>query len=384
MKANWNYPTNVRFGPGRIAELGAAAAELGMARPLLVTDRGLAQSEILGRALAALPGTAKVFAGVRGNPTAQNVLDGVAAFRTGGHDGVVAFGGGSALDAGKAVALMAGQTRPLFDFVDEGDNWTRVDASRFAPVVAVPTTAGTGSEVGRSSVVTDEAARIKKVIFHPRMTPAIVIADPELTLGLPPHITAAVGMDALSHALEAYCCTMFHPMADGIALEAMRLVKDWLPRAVRDGADLEARAHMLAAASMGAVAFQKGLGAMHAMSHPCSAVYDTHHGLTNAVLMPYVLAWNRPAVEDKLIHLARVLALPSASAGAVLDWVLDLRRSIGVPHALTAIGVPLEAAHELAEAAEADPLTALNPRPATAADYEGLYRQALEGSFGPQ
>jgi alcohol dehydrogenase class IV len=344
----------------------------------VVTDRGLAQSEILGRALVALPGSAKVFAGVRGNPTAQNVIDGVAAFRDGGHDGVVAFGGGSALDAGKAVALMAGQTRPLFDFVDEGDNWKRVDASTLGPVVAVPTTAGTGSEVGRSSVVTDEVSRTKKVIFHPRMMPGIVIADPELTLGLPPPVTAAVGMDALSHALEAYCCAMFHPMADGIALEAMRLVKDWLPRAVRDGSDLEARSHMLAAASMGAVAFQKGLGAMHAMSHPCSAIYDTHHGLTNAVLMPYVLAWNRPAIEDKLAHLARVLALPG-SADAVLDWVLELREAIGVPHALKQIGVPPDAADALARAAETDPLTALNPRPIAAADYAVLYWQALEG-----
>jgi alcohol dehydrogenase class IV len=377
MRADWSYPTSIRFGPGRIAELGDAAAGLRIVRPLLVTDRGLAQSEILARALAALPASTTVFAGVRGNPTAQNVLDGVAAFRAGGCDGVVAFGGGSALDAGKAIALMAGQTRPLFDFVDEGENWKRVDTSALAPVVAVPTTAGTGSEVGRSSVVTNEETRTKKVIFHPRMTPSIVIADPELTLGLPAPVTAAVGMDALSHALEAYCCATFHPMADGIALEAMRLVKEWLARAVRDGADLEARSYMLAAASMGAVAFQKGLGAMHAMSHPCSAVYDTHHGLTNAVLMPYVLAWNRPVVEDKLSHLARVLALP-AGAAAVLDWVLELREALGVPHALTQIGVPAEAADALARAAEADPLTALNPRPIAAADYAVLYRRALE------
>jgi alcohol dehydrogenase class IV len=382
MKVNWNYPTSVRFGPGRIAELGAAAAELEMRRPLVVTDRGLAQSEILGRALGALGGSARVFADVRGNPTERNVLDGLAAFRAGGHDGVVAFGGGSALDAGKAIALMAGQRRPLFDFVDEGDNWKRVDPGGMAPAVAVPTTAGTGSEVGRSAVVTDEASRTKRVVFHPRMMPAIVIADPALTTGLPPAVTAAVGMDALSHALEAYCCAMFHPMADGIALEAMRLVKAWLPRAVAEGSDLEARSHMLAAASMGAVAFQKGLGAMHAMSHPCSAFYDTHHGLTNAVLMPYVLAFNRPAVEDKLVHLARVLALPSASFAAVLDWILELRRGIGVPHALSALGVPEDAAESLARAAEADPLTALNPRPVSAAEYAALYRQALRGELG--
>ena len=379
MKANWNYPTSVRFGAGRIAELGAAAAELGMKRPLVVTDRGLAQSEILGRALGALGRSARVFADVRGNPTERNVLDGLEVYRAGGHDGVVAFGGGSGIDAGKAIALMAGQKRPLFDFVDEGDNWTRVDPASLAPVIAAPTTAGTGSEVGRSSVVTDEASRIKKVIFHPRMMPAIVIADPELTLGLPPRVTAAVGMDALSHALEAYCCTMFHPMADGIAVEAMRLVKAWLPRAVSDGSDLEARSHMLAAASMGAVAFQKGLGAMHAMSHPCSAIYDTHHGLTNAVLMPYVLAYNRPVVEEKLAQLARALALPAPSFAAVFDWVLALRAEIGIPHTLAAIGVPESAADALARAAEADPLTGLNPRPVGADDYASLYRQALEG-----
>ena len=385
LTATWNYPTNVRFGPGRIAELAAACRSLGMQRPLLVTDRGLKQSEIVGRALDVcqqddLP--VGMFAEVQGNPVERNVSDGVTAFRDGGHDGVVAFGGGSAIDTAKNVALMVGQSRPLLDFVDEGENWRRVETAGMAPMVAVPTTAGTGSEVGRSAVVTDAASRTKRVIFHPRMLPAIVIADAELTLGLPPAITAAVGMDALSHSLEAYCADGYHPMGDGIALEGMRLIRHWLARAVADGGDLEARTHMLAAASMGAVAFQKGLGAMHAMSHPCSAHYDTHHGLTNAVLMPYVLLCNRPAIEAKLALLARYLGLGDGF-DAVLAWVLELRREIGIPESLAEIGVPADKAGFLARLAEADPLTALNPRPVDAAAYFQLYERALSGDLTP-
>jgi len=385
LTATWNYPTNVRFGPGRIAELAAACRSLGMQRPLLVTDRGLKQSEIVGRALDVcqqddLP--VGMFAEVQGNPVERNVSDGVTAFRDGGHDGVVAFGGGSAIDTAKNVALMVGQSRPLLDFVDEGENWRRVETAGMAPMVAVPTTAGTGSEVGRSAVVTDAASRTKRVIFHPRMLPAIVIADAELTLGLPPAITAAVGMDALSHSLEAYCADGYHPMGDGIALEGMRLIRHWLARAVADGGDLEARTHMLAAASMGAVAFQKGLGAMHAMSHPCSAHYDTHHGLTNAVLMPYVLLYNRPAIEAKLALLARYLGLGDGF-DAVLAWVLELRREIGIPESLAEIGVPADKAGFLARLAEADPLTALNPRPVDAAAYFQLYERALSGDLTP-
>ncbi|MDP6708104.1 MAG: iron-containing alcohol dehydrogenase [Alphaproteobacteria bacterium] len=379
----WNFPTSVRFGPGRISELAEACRELGMERPLLVTDRGLKQSEIVARAMAVTEAAGLptgLFAEVQGNPVARNVGDGVAAFKAGRHDGVVAFGGGSAIDTAKNIALMAGQQRPIFDFVDEGDNWKRVDAEVMAPVVAVPTTAGTGSEVGRSAVVTDEATMAKRVIFHAAMLPAIVISDPELTVGLPAAITAAVGMDALSHSLEAFCCTGYHPMADGIALEGMRLVKDWLPRAVADGTDIEARAHMLAAASMGATAFQKGLGAMHAMSHPCSVHYDCHHGLTNAVVMPYVLAYNRPVIEDRMAGLARYLGLGDGF-DAVQQWVLALRREIGIPHALSDIGVPGDAAAFLAPLAEADPLTGQNPRPIAAADYLTLYGQALAGEL---
>lgn len=380
LTGQWNFPTSVRFGRGRLRELAGACAELGIARPLLVTDKGLAESDMARRALTLLEEeglAAALFAEVQGNPVEANVADGVARLREGGHDGVVALGGGSALDVGKCIALMSGQTRPLMDFVDEGDNWTRVDPAGTVPLIAIPTTAGTGSEVGRSAVVTETATQTKKVIFHPSMLPPIVLSDPELTLGLPAGLTAAVGMDALSHALEAFCIDSYHPMADGIAVEAMRLVFEWLPRAVADGADIEARSHTLAAASMGAVAFQKGLGSMHAMSHPCSAVHDTHHGLTNAVLMPYVLAFNRPAVEDRIARFARVLGVNGFPG--VLDAILKLRSGIAIPHTLSEIGIPADQATVLAPLAHADPLTGLNPRPVSVADYEALYTHAFAG-----
>ena len=316
---------------------------------------------------------------MRGNPVGQNVADGVEAYRVGGHDGIVAFGGGSALDAGKAVALMAGQVRPIWDFEDVGDNWTRADADAIAPIVAVPTTAGTGSEVGRASVITNEDTHEKKIIFHPRMLPGQVIADPGLTTGLPPHLTAATGMDALAHNLEAYCAPTYHPMAEGIAVEGMRLVKDWLPTAVRDGANLEARAHMLAAASMGSTSFQKGLGAIHSLSHPLGALYDTHHGLTNAVVMPYVLAFNRPAIEDKLVRLARWLGLADASFDGFLAWILELRREVGIAHTLAEIGVDGARAGEVARMAAADPTAATNPVPLEAGPLERLFTDCLEG-----
>lgn len=384
ISVNWNFPTSVRFGPGRIAELPDACRELDMARPLLVTDPGLAGLPMIAAAVAAneaagLP--TAVFSQVHGNPLESDVAAGVAAFNSGGHDGVIAFGGGSAMDTGKNIALMAGQSRPLFDFVDEGDNWTRVDEAAMAPVVAVPTTAGTGSEVGRSAVVTQEATTRKKVIFHPKMLPSVVISDPELTVGLPADITAWVGMDALSHCLEAYCAPMYHPMADGIALEGMRLVAEWLPRAVADGADIEARGHMLVAASMGATAFQKGLGSMHAMSHPCSAHHGSHHGLTNAIVMPYVLAFNRPAIEARMDHLARWLDLRPQSFTGVMDWVLELRSRLAIPHTLAALGIGAGDLERLAQDAEADPLTGLNPRPAAVADYRTLFAQALDGEI---
>ena len=386
LEGNWSYPTAVRFGAGRIGELAEACKALGMTRPLLVTDPGLAALPMVADATAANATAGietAVFAEVRGNPVGQNVEDGVAAYRAGGHDGVIAFGGGSALDAGKAVALMIGQERPIWDFEDVGDNWTRANADAIAAIVAVPTTSGTGSEVGRASVITNEATHEKKIIFHPRMLPGVVIADPVLTTGLPPHLTAATGMDALAHNLEAYCAPTYHPMAEGIAVEGMRLVKDWLPTAVRDGANLEARAHMLAAASMGSTAFQKGLGAIHSLSHPLGALYDTHHGLTNAVVMPYVLAFNRPAIEDKMARLARWLGLADASFDGFQAWILDLRREIGIAHTLAEIGVDGARAGEVARMAAADPTAASNPVPLEAGPLEGLLLDCLEGRLTP-
>jgi alcohol dehydrogenase class IV len=382
LKANWSYPTAIRFGPGRISELGDALKIAGIARPLFVTDPGLVSLPIVGKALDVLKKAGvpvAVFSKVDGNPTLKNLDDGLAAYRAGGHDGVIAFGGGSAMDIGKLIAFMAGQSRPVFDFEDRADWWTRADAKGIAPIVAVPTTAGTGSEVGRAAVVTDPADHTKKIIFHPLMLPKVVIADPELTLDLPAKITAWTGMDALSHSLEAWCSPFFHPLGEGIALEAMRLVKEWLPVAVEDGKRIEGRAFMLAASSMGAVAFQKGLGAMHAMSHPCSSLRGTHHGLTNAVVMPYVLEHNRFAVDGRLAALARYLDLPAHSPQAVIEWVLRLRERVGIPNTLAEIGVGEDVLPEAARMAEIDPSNDGNPVPMKAKDYEGLYRKAITG-----
>jgi len=384
LRGNWNYPTSIRFGAGRVAELPDACRTLGMQRPLLVTDPALARLPMVAKAVQSCRESSlhcEVFAELQANPVEVNITAGVDAFRRGAHDGVIAFGGGSALDTAKAIALMVGQTRPLWDFEDREDWYTRVDTARMAPVVAVPTAAGTGSEVGRASVITDIRDHTKKIIFHPKMLPALVILDPELTVGLPPKITAAVGMDALSHNLEAYCAPGFHPLADGIAVEGMRLVKEYLPRAVANGADLEARAHMLVASSMGATAFQKGLGAMHSLSHPCSANLDTHHGLTNAVVMPYVLAWNREAIAAKLARLAAYLGLEDPSFAGVQNWVLELRRQIGIPHTLAGIGVEEKHARPFAPQALSDPSTGGNPLPMTATDFERLYLNCIRGEL---
>ena len=382
LKGNWGFPTQMIFGPGRIKNLAQACKGLGMARPLLVTDPGLAGLPMVKNAIAAneadgLP--TGLFDAVKPNPIGHNVEEGVAAYHAGGYDGVIAFGGGSGLDCAKAVALMVGQTRPLWDFEDKGDNWKRVDPDGVAPIVAVPTTAGTGSEVGRASVIVDEATHIKKIIFHPKMLPGTVISNPELTVGLPPHITAATGMDALAHCLEAYCAPGYHPMAEGIAVEGIRLVKDWLPAAVSDGKNLAARANMLAAASMGATAFQKGLGAIHSLSHPVGALYDTHHGLTNAVFMPYVLAFNRPAIEDRMARLAAWLELPNPSFNAVQDWILALRHELKIPNTLEGLGVGGERIDEIAEMAAEDPTAPTNPIPVGAAEMRQMFEAALEG-----
>jgi alcohol dehydrogenase class IV len=383
-RMNWNYPTSVRVGVGRISELPAACRQLGMSAPLLVTDPGLAALPMIDRALLHCRDDglkAGLFSGIKGNPTGQNVMDGVAAFKAGGHDGVIAFGGGSALDAGKAIALMVGQNRPLWDFEDIGDNCERVNVAGMAPVVAVPTTAGTGSEVGRASVITDEAVHIKRIIFHARMLPALVILDPELTLGLPAKITAATGMDALSHNLEAFCSPLFHPMAEGIALEGMRLVQQYLPRAVAQGSDVEARLQMLVASSMGATAFQRGLGAMHALAHPLGALYDAHHGLLNAVLMPYVLVANRERIEPQMEKMARYLNLPKPGFSAVLEWVLALREQVGIAHSLGEIGIDDTRIEQVGQMAEVDPSAGTNPITFTAAQYSQLFEKALRGTL---
>ena len=322
---------------------------------------------------------AGLFHAIKGNPTGKNVDDGVAAFKAGGHDGVIAFGGGSALDAAKAIALMAGQDRPLWDFEDVGDNHLRVNVAGMAPVVAIPTTAGTGSEVGRASVITDEREHVKRIIFHAKMLPAVVILDPELTVGLPPKITAATGMDALSHSLEAYCSPFYHPMAVGIAVEGIRLVKDYLPRACENGSDLEARLQMLVASSMGATAFQRGLGAMHALAHPLGALYDAHHGLLNAILMPYVLRANQSVIASRIGLLARYLELPDPSFDSFLDWVLEMRAALGIPHTLAQIGIDAKEAERIGRMAHADGSAGTNPIPFTPQAYAGILVNAVEG-----
>ena len=385
LRGSWNYPTTMLFGAGRVRNLARACKGLGMSRPLLVTDPGLAGLPMVQDAVAAneaegLP--TGLFSQVKPNPVGRNVDEGVTAFKAGGHDGVIAFGGGSALDAAKAIAFMSGQTKSIWDFEDVGDNWKAAVEAGIAPIVAVPTTAGTGSEVGRASVIVDEGSHSKKIIFHPKMLPGVVISDPVLTVGLPPHMTAATGMDALAHCLEAYCAPGYHPMAEGIAVEGIRLVKDWLPAAVADGSNLAARAHMLAAASMGATAFQKGLGAIHSLSHPVGALYDTHHGLTNAVFMPYVLAYNRGAIEDRMARLGAWLDLPDPSFGAVMGWVMGLREQLKIPHTLKEIGVGDDKLDEISEMAAVDPTAPTNPIPVGAPELKTILVAALEGRVG--
>ena len=379
---NWNYPTPIRFGAGRIKELSDACKSVGMKNPLLITDPGLAALPMVSDAIArnnadGLP--TGLFSNVKPNPVSKNVDDGVKAYLAGGHDGVIAWGGGSGVDAAKAVALMVGQTSTIWDFEDVGDNWIRVNVDGVAPIVAVPTTSGTGSEVGRASVIVNEETHTKKVIFHPTMLPQVVICDPELVTGLPPALTAYTGMDALVHCFEAYCAPGYHPMAEGIALEGMRLVQQWLPAAVKDGSDIEARAHMMSAAAMGATAFQKGLGAVHSLSHPVGSVYDTHHGLTNAVFMPYVMNFNRPAIEDRMDLLAQYLDLPGSGFSAVMDWVLELRQTFNIANTPVDLGVEENRLHELSEMAANDPTAGGNPIPVGTNEMKVMYQAAMAG-----
>jgi len=380
LRGNWNYPTTIWAGPGRIAELPAACSSAGMRRPLIVTDEGLAGSPMIKSALASLK-EAALFGAVRGNPALSHVEAGLEAYRAGHHDGVVAFGGGSALDVGKVVAFMSGQSRPLWDFEDIGDWWTRADPAGIAPIVAVPTTAGTGSEVGRAGVILNEETHQKKIIFHPQMMPRIVILDAELTVGLPRGVTAATGIDAFVHCFEAFCAPGFHPLADGVALEGMRLIHRYLPRACANGADIEARAQMLAAASMGATAFQKGLGGVHAIAHPVGSWFNTHHGLTNAVILPYVVTFNRSAIAEKTEVIARVLNLPTRGFDGFLAWVLGMRRELGIPHTLADLGVSADKAAIIGREAAIDPSAGGNPIPVDAAQLERIFRAAVAGEL---
>lgn len=384
LNANWNYPSNISVGAGRINDLASACNSLGIKAPLLITDPILASLPIVVNALKACNNAGLrcgLFSNIQGNPTGQNVDDGVFAYKTGHHDGVIAFGGGSAIDAAKAVALMIGQNRPLWDFEDIGDNWTRVNQEGIAPIIAVPTTAGTGSEVGRASVITDAQQHVKRIIFHPKMLPQIVILDPELTIGLPANITAATGMDALSHNLEAFCSPLYHPMAEGIAIEGMRLVKVYLPRAVADGKDLEARTQMLVASSMGATAFQKGLGGMHAIAHSLGALYGAHHGLLNAILMPYVLNANRPKIESRIERLSRYLDLKDSSFDGFLNWVLEMRESLNIPHTLSSIDIDETQAILVGQMSEVDASAHGNPIPFNALQYSEIFTAAVHGSL---
>ena len=378
LTANWSYPTPIRFGEGRICELGEACMAAGMANPLVVTDPGVAELHITQQAVDSIEAAGlrtAVFSDVQVNPTGGNVESGLAALLDGGHDGVVAFGGGSALDAGKVIAFMKGQTLPVWDFEDVGDWWTRADPAGIAPIVAVPTTAGTGSEVGRAGVITNEATHTKKIIFHPKMLPASVICDAELTLGLPPMMTAGTGFDAFVHCLEAYCSPNYHPMSAGIAVEGMRLVKEYLPRAFHDGSDVEARAHMLSAAAMGATAFQKGLGGIHALSHPVGALYNTHHGLTNAMFTPYVLEANREAITGRIERLAAWLSIAGGFDG-FMEYLMQLRSELKIPPTLHELGVSEPDTELLASMAIADPSAGGNPIPLTV----GLCRELLEAA----
>ena len=384
LTGNWNYPTNIRAGAGRIKELADACQVLGMKSPLLITDPGLANLPMVKEALENCQKeglNVGLFSNIQGNPTGKNIEDGVNFCQKGQYDGVIAFGGGSALDAAKAIALMVGQDRPLWDYEDVGDNFLRVNESGMIPVVAVPTTAGTGSEVGRASVITDTEKQLKKIIFHPKMLPEIVILDPELTLGLPPNITAATGMDALSHNLEALCSPFYHPMAEGIAMEGVRLIKENLQKVVLDGSDVDARMQMLLASTMGATAFQKGLGAMHAIAHSLGALYGAHHGLLNAILMPYVLKENRYVIEARMERLARYINLTDTSFDGLMTWVLLMRTALNIPHTLADINITTEDAERVGSMSFADPCAGGNPIQFTVEKYQKIFVNAVNGKL---
>ena len=384
-KYNWNYPTTMWVGENRINDLGSACKNLNIKKPLLVTDSGLAKSDIIKNALSSLKKDeifVELYSNVVGNPTGTNVNEGVQCFKKFNCDGVIAFGGGSGLDVGKAIAFMSGQTLSIWEFEDVGDNWTKADSEKIAPIIAVPTTAGTGSETGRASVILNEDTGVKNIIFHPKFLPSIVILDPVLTLGLPAKITAATGMDALAHNLEAFCAPGFHPMADGIALEGMRLINKWLIEAVNNGSNIEARMNMLTAASMGSTAFQKGLGAIHSLSHPVNALNNIHHGLSNAIFMPYVLTFNKDVIEDKIIKVCDYLELKDKSFNGFINWVLDLRKKLNMPHKLSEVIQESDfELDRLSKMALADPSTGGNPKKLTEADMKSMYQHSMSGTL---
>lgn len=376
---NWSYPTAIKFGAGRIKELPDACAAARIKKPLLVTDKGLAALPITTATLDILEAAGLgrgLFSDVDPNPNEINLTAGVEAYKSGEHDGVIAFGGGSGLDLGKMVAFMAGQSRPVWDFEDIGDWWTRADADAIAPIIAVPTTAGTGSEVGRASVITNSETHVKKIIFHPKVLPTVVICDPELTVGMPAFITAGTGLDAFAHCVEAFSSPFYHPMSQGMALEGMRLVKEYLPRAYKDGTDIEARAQMMSAAAMGATAFQKGLGAIHAMSHPIGAVFNTHHGTTNAVCMPAVLDFNAPKITQRFDQAAAYLGIAGGFDG-FRSYVQELNDSLGIPRKLSDLGVTADAIPELVKGAIIDPSCGGNPIELTEENLTQLFHTAL-------
>mgnify|MGYP005993509479 FL=1 len=384
-KFNWNYPTSMWVGKNRINDLAHACKSLNILKPLLVTDSGLAKSKITENAIQILKKeniSVQLFSSVVGNPTGTNVAEGVEEFKKNNCDGVIAFGGGSGLDVGKAVAFMSGQSLPIWDFEDIGDNWTKANSEKIAPIIAVPTTAGTGSETGRASVILNEKTGVKKIIFHPKFLPSIVILDPVLTLTLPPNITASTGMDALAHNLEAYCAPGYHPMADGIALEGIRLIKEYLLEAVTNGSNIEARMNMITAASMGSTAFQKGLGAIHSLSHPINALNNIHHGLSNAIFMPYVLTFNKDVIENKIIKICKYLDFEDQSFDGFINWILDLRKKLDIPHKLSELIKDEDfQLDRLAKMALADPSTSGNPKKLTMADMKIMYQYSMIGKL---
>ena len=381
---NWNYPTTLWVGENRVKDLTTACNNLNITNPLFVTDKDLINLPFVKNVVSQLNNNfnkINTFSNFSGNPIGDNVDEGVVVFKKNKCDGVIAFGGGSGLDVGKAIAFMSGQTRPIWDFEDIGDYWKRADEKNIAPIIAVPTTAGTGSETGRASAIINHETGVKKIIFHPKFLPSIVILDPVLTVDLSPRLTAATGMDALAHNLEAFCAPGFHPMADGIAIEGMKLIKKSLLQAVSNGNDLDARANLLAAASMGSTAFQKGLGAIHSLSHPVNAQFNVHHGLSNAIFMPYVLTFNKDLIEKRIVSICDYLNLDK-SFDSFLNWILQLRKELKIPHKLSeVIEVDNINLDQLSKMAIEDPSTATNPKKMTVDDMKILYEHSISGEL---